>query len=393
MLLETGFPSDERVEKEIKTLQDQGMEVHLACSTRKNEAVKETVRGIIVYRMNMSKLWFKLSALILIWPSYLRKWRRFVHGIYKDYQFDVLHVHDLPLSKVAYQFKENSNIKMVCDQHEFYSNWIVDTAHYNTFQGKIVKGLSNWKRYEKKMLSSADLVITVAEPLREQYLKTYSLDPQKIVTLPNTPSKKVFSQKNVDVSLFSQYEAYFSVLYFGGLDILRGLDNVIRAIPLINKHVPNFKLLLAGPSYGGYDPLKTAHSEGVEEYVDFMGWINLDQIPSLISVSQVGIFTPPSGRTEINKTIATKNYQFLVMQKPMIVGRAKYMKEFSEANQIGISVNEDDPEDIAKGIIKMAEDEDFRKMLIANCREIGGNYYWESTSKSLISGYAELNKR
>ena len=171
MLLEKEFPPDERVEKEIETLKGMGYEVHLACYT-KNRQKREEVGGLTIHRMRLSTFMYKLSALILVLPMYKNRWYRFVHKLHKSFNYDVIHIHDLPLSMVGLKLKSRYGLQVVCDQHEFYSNWIVDAAHYNTLAGKVVKALSNWEKYEKKVLHMADAVLTVEEPLKNSYFET-----------------------------------------------------------------------------------------------------------------------------------------------------------------------------------------------------------------------------
>lgn len=390
MVLENEFPPDERVEKEIETLQGMGHEIHLACYTRENRQVREEHEGLTIHRMKLTKLMFKLSALILIIPIYKNKWYRFVRKLYKSFDYDVIHIHDLPLSMVGLKLKSKYGLQVVCDQHEYYSNWIVNTAHYNTLAGKIVKSLSNWEKFENKTLHSADAILTVEEPLKSTYLKRYNISDNKIFVLPNTPSKKVFHHSRIDTREFPHYRDQFVLLYFGGIDILRGIDFIIQSIPLIVKKIPEFKFVLAGTIIKGYDPFKVSNELGVRKYIDYLGYLDRARLPSLIGVSDLGIFTPRSDREEINRTIATKNYQFLVMNKPMIVGSAKYMKEFTEKNQIGLTVNEHDPEDISEKIIAYYSDLKLRDDLINGCRKISSKYYWEYSSAGLKDCYKLL---
>ncbi len=49
----------------------------------------------------------------------------------------------------------------------------------NTRLGKLVSRFSDWEKYEKKYLELADLVITVAEPLEENYLKKIQYSKRK----------------------------------------------------------------------------------------------------------------------------------------------------------------------------------------------------------------------
>lgn len=391
MLLENEFPPDERVEKEIHTLAEQGHKIHVACMTRRNSPSQEDKEEYTVHRFSISGLMFKLSVLILILPFYKNRWHRFARKLHLDHNFDAIHVHDLPLSIVGMKLKQKFGLKLICDQHEYYSNWIVETAHYNTMTGKIVKMLSNWKKYERKVLHCADHIITVEEPLKQIYIEEYQLDSDKIFVLPNTPNKALFNNFAVDTDLFKHYKESFTLLYMGGIDILRGIDYIINAIPEIVKTIPNFKFLLAGTVRKDYDPVRSAKKLGVEKYVDYIGWVDRKNLSSLIQACDLGVFTPLSDRTEINKTIATKNYQFLVMHKPMMVGKAQYMKEFTVDNNIGFSVDEVQTSEIVRGVLDFFQNVEKREAMAESCKKIGSDYYWEQTSKSLVDCYKSLN--
>lgn len=389
MLLEKEFPPDERVEKEINTLRNQGHTVHLACITRsKKNILEEEEKGI--HRMYVNNWMYKLSALILLVPFYLNKWKKFIRKLHSTYHYEAVHVHDLPLSAAGSYLKSNYGLKLVCDQHEYYSNWIVKTAHYNKGLGYLVKWFSHWKRYERKSLHAADLIITVEEPLKKQYLEEYGLPECKLISIPNTPDRALFQPDISGSNVFDRFKNQFVLLYFGGIDILRGIDKVIDTLPALKTAIPHVKFVLAGRIYGGFNPNKYAERKGVSEQVEFIGWVKPEQLPSLISVSDLGVFTPPSDRLEINKTIATKNYQFLVMNKPVMVGRASYMREFTERNGIGFSVDENDPVDIANHVKTYYHDQEIRKKMVSNCKKIAPFYYWDETSKPLVNKYSEL---
>jgi glycosyltransferase involved in cell wall biosynthesis len=393
MLLEGEFPPDDRVEKEALSLMACGYQVSIACYTRKERPAFENYKGIQLYRMPISKLEYKLSAACLVLPVNFRIWRKFVSQLFNDQSFDVVHVHDLPLASVGYYFKKKYKLKLVCDQHEFYSNWIIHTAHYNTPLGKIVKALSDWKSYEKKYLALADLVITIEEPLRSSYLNEVGLPAEKVICLPNTPSGKIFENKVFDPNILACYQDRFVLFYAGNIDILRGLDVAIRALPLLKKEIPNVLLLMVGKIVKPYNPIELAEKLDVSEHLHFDGWSPIEKLPSYIQASDLCLFTPPANREEINRTIATKIYQYMQLDKPVIVGQAKMMKEFVEDKGIGYVINENSPEDFARIVLeyfKNKEAEDFR--ISTKCQGIKSEFVWEETVKRLISCYNIFSK-
>ncbi len=204
MVLAGEFPPDERVEKEIESLQKAGFTVAIAAYTMQNKPAIELYHDFIIYRKNISRLLYKSSAAALILPFYFNFWYGFLDSILKKEQFHFIHIHDLPLSKTGSQLARKYNLKLICDQHEYYSNWIVRTRHYNAGIGKIIRTFSNWTQYERKYLQKADLVITVADSLKEIYISRVKVSPEKVITLPNTPRMSDFDLTNVDEDIVSK---------------------------------------------------------------------------------------------------------------------------------------------------------------------------------------------
>jgi glycosyltransferase involved in cell wall biosynthesis len=388
MVLTSYFPPDSRVEKEAISLVEEGHEVHVICYSKHNQNNTEEFQSFAIHRINCSDFFInKLSALALIYPYYFGKWKKEIEKIYLQYQIEAIHVHDLPLSKVGYYFKKKFGCKLICDQHEFYSDWIKKTAHMNTAIGKIVNKLSNWGKYEKKYLELADLVITVAEPLRENYLKKYKIHKSRIITVPNTPARRIYNLNNVDTSITERYKTDFIIFYAGGIDILRGIDTAIIALKKIKKVIPNAKVLLCGKIVKPYNPLKTAKQYDLEDSVIFNGWINEVELPSYIAASDICFFTPPANREEINKTIATKIYQYAVMHKPMIVSDAKMMKEFVVNNNLGVAIKSGDSNGFAEAVIKIAGN---KNKYLPNNIKIDEELFWEKTVSVLKEEYIKL---
>ena len=193
-------------------------------------------------------------------------------------------------------------------------------------------------------------------------------------------------KKNYKRRCFFWFGNKFVVFYAGKIDILRGIDTPIKALPLLIDKIPNIKLVLGGKIVKPYDPFKTARILNVEEYLEFVGWIDEKKLPSYIAASNVCFFTPPPNRDEINKTIATKIYQYALMGKPIIVSEAQMMKEFIENNKLGISIHSEDSFSFARAVMQINKGD-----LIFNNKM--SFLFWEETIKPLYDNYRNLNKQ
>lgn len=388
MVLNEEFPPDHRVEKEAKSLIRAGHEIVLLCyTTRQDLPLQEDHKGMQVKRFRMNPtLRNKLNALFLVVPFYRWIWKKHIEQTIRKDAIEAIHIHDLPLSDVGLEMKKKYGIPLICDQHEYYSNWIVQNAHLNTFLGKIVKSLSRWKRYERKYLNRADLVITIEEPLREAYIQQVGVDPQKLIKIPNTPPKS-FVETPSDPQILERYKDHFVLFYLGNIDVLRGVDVAIEALPEMVEHIPNIKLVLAGRTWKGSDPIGRAGKLGVASYVDFAGWLSIDQIPSYIRASDVCFHIPPVLREENDRTVATKIYQYLIVGKPILVARQKMEKDLVESYQVGLAIQENDVQDFARKVIQLYQDQALRKKFERNCRQVSHRFVWENTVLPLVDAY------
>jgi glycosyltransferase involved in cell wall biosynthesis len=389
MILDGEFPPDERVEKEAISLISSGNMVYILCLNYGKFSDLENYRGIEIIRIRITKsLRNKMQALYLIIPLYRILWRKKIESVIREKSIDVIHIHDLPLSDIGIRLRKRYNLRVVCDQHEFYSNWIVKTAHYNTFVGRLISFFSNWEKYERSNLSMADLVITVESPLRDLYINTRNVDNKKIIILPNTPLKSLFNYENVDKTIVDSYKNYFVLLYAGHIDILRGIDTVIAALPMVRNEIPGFRFILAGKfNKRYYDPLAYAKQLGVNDMIEYHEWIPLDQLPSYIAASRICIHIPPAISREVNSTIASKIYQNIVMNRATIVGQAKMMNSFVERNKIGLSIKESDPADLADKLKLLYAEPGLLKSFEENTKMIAERYCWEVTSEPLLGHY------
>jgi len=390
MVLESEFPTDERVEKEIATLKQAGYGLSIATYTFTDRPLEESYRGYTIYRRRISRWTYKSSAAALLLPFYFRFWRRFLNDILRMKKFDVIHVHDLPLSSVAYGLAHRYNLKLVCDQHEFYSNWIVRTRHLNTFSGKLIRLLSHWDKYEKKYLNRADLVLTVEDSLRNIYIGKIGLLPENIVTLPNTPGLEVFGPFRKDPELTEKYRNRFVLFYAGGLDHLRGIEFIVSSLGRLKQDIPEVLFLLAGKENRSFSMTDIVEAYGAKDLVDFVGWIPLDKLSSYMAVAHVCLFLPRADNLEINNTIVTKIYQYMAMGKPIIVSEAKRMKEFVESNGIGYSVPYGDSEALCSAIGKIHDNPGISHDIFEKGTRIAHLYSWEYTTHAFVEAYQKL---
>ncbi len=389
MVLDKEFPPDERVEKEIHTLKENGFTVSVATCTFKSLPGEEHFNGYTIYRKRLSWILYKSSAAILLLPFYFRFWFNFLDEILNKDHYDIIHIHDLPLSKTGHQLAKKYHLKLVCDQHEYYSNWIIRTRHYNTLLGYLLR-LSPWKKYERYYLTRADLVITVEDSLRKIYVQQVGVNPGKIVTLPNTPLSGNFKHEVVDQKIIDQFSERFVLFYAGSLDHLRGIDFILNCLSELKNDINNILFLVAGKENAAFSLNKLIEERNLQDVVQYVGWVPLATLPTYIAASDICLFVPKADNLEINNTIATKIYQYAAMGKPVIVSEARMMKEFVESNGIGFSVHHGNKEEFCETVNKLYANREISEKIRNHAIQIASQYTWESTSINLVRFYKKM---
>jgi glycosyltransferase involved in cell wall biosynthesis len=390
MLLERQFPFDERVEKEAISLIKAGHAVYILSFNFEKNSSYEEYKGIHVVRINISKKTFnRLNPLHRVVPFYKWLWYRHSKKILKKHDIDVVHVHDLPLANVGLKVKKKFGCKLVLDQHELWSETVKHYRHYNTVGGKIIRALSRWAAYEKKQFIYADKLITVEEPIKQWYVTRYGIDPKKIIVTSNTPIKKHID----DLNLIENKNVDKFVLYYAGkIDVNRYLETVIRALIPLSKKIPNILFNVAGNFARGCDPGALAKKYKVEEFVNYLGMLSYEDMMQNMKNADICISLLPSYSEELNRTIVTKVYQYLQLEKPMIVGGAKYIKRFVEEHNIGLVVDETSPDSVEKAIYKLYENRELLKEYSENAKVIKKHYVWENSILALLDYYEQLEK-
>lgn len=133
----------------------------------------------------------------------------------------------------------------------------------------------------------------------------------------------------------------------------KGQDNVIRALPVILKQIPNVKYVIVGDGECAEALESLAKRTGVLSAVRFVGNAPREEVWSYYALCDV--FAMPSRR--INENFGIVFLEAASMGKPAVGGRRAGMSEAVIDGKTGILVDPDSIEEIADAIVKLLMDE------------------------------------
>ncbi len=347
MILEADFPPDIRVENEIEQLISLGYDVTIACYTFSKRPRPEKYKECRIIRNKISPFIHKTSVAALKFPIYFNFWKKFVSGILEAEKFDVIHIHDLPLVKVGVEMKRRFGIPLVVDLHENWPALIADAKHTNTFLGKLLSSNTQWQRYEQSQLKNVDSIITVVDEMKDRIVKV-GVDPKKVFVVSNYLNINSFPKVNVPLSNKT------SIFYGGGLNEHRGLQIAIRGIALLKNRVKDIELIIAGN--GSYMPeLKRLSEElGATKQVVFLGKMKQEDLLVEMMKSRVALI-PHLRSIQTDNSSPNKLFQYMYAEKPILSSDCNSLKRIIESGNIGLVYKDNSPEDFAKKLIQLIE--------------------------------------
>lgn len=384
MVLETEFPPDVRVENEMLALTEAGHEVHLACSTRKNRPEKEAFGKSIIHRKKITSFIYKSSVGCLKFPFYFNFWRNFIFTICARERYDVIHIHDLPLSQIGVDVKRKFNTRLVIDLHENWPALIKIAPHTQTVLGKLLSSNKQWVDYEREMLPEADKVITIIEEARDRVI-SLGIESCKISMVSNT-----INFENLSIQAEKKTTDTLTIFYGGAINRHRGLQLVLKAIKMCD--LKNIKIIFWIVGYGSFrkELEKISLQLKIDSRVLFLGHKPFNEMLEILAESDAAII--PHLRTENNDASSpNKLYQYMYLNKPIISSDCTSLKRIINETHTGFIYKNDSPEELFQLLERLSVDRRLLDEIDSNGRKaVMEKYNWNIDKQRLIEAYGGL---
>ncbi|GAB5410854.1 MAG: glycosyltransferase family 4 protein [Balneolaceae bacterium] len=385
MVLERNFPPDIRVEHEIKTLINNGHQVVIASFDQRKAPLEEYWNNALICRKPISEFIYKTSVGCLKFPFYFNFWRSFIFKLFKEHDFDAIHIHDLPLAQIGLECKNRFGVKFVLDLHENWPALLEVSNHVKSFLGRILSSDTQWKKYEEKMVWAADEVIVVVEENKSRILN-FSEQQKKIHIISNTPTIQDIENLVSSNSTSSSSEELI-LFYGGGVTEHRGLQFVLSTIAEIQTE--HIKCWIVGD--GSYlNSLKELCKKlNIENRVKFWGWKSLEEMMALMEKSQV-LLIPHKKSNHTDTTIPHKLFQYMATGKPILATNCAPIERIIDATHTGFIYEFDNISMIKSQINTIYKKWNAKESIkTGGARFVIDKYNWGIDEKVLLDIYSD----
>jgi glycosyltransferase involved in cell wall biosynthesis len=390
MILDAPFPPDIRVEKEARSLIRNGYDVHLLCVGEKHESV--LVGDIFVHRIviDRSSIYNRLlHTRPLLNFFHINYWQKKLLDLHYKENFSVFHAHDLTTSPCALLAGKKTNTPVILDLHENFPEAQKAYQSYNKKRLPILSIQTYWlyRLIEKMWISNSYYIITVVKERKNQ-LVNQGFDESKISILSNTADVNYILKIPLRFELMQRYKEKFVVTYIGGFGVHRGLNTLLKSVTLIKDKINDLRLILVGGSFSEVNNLKMlCHRLAIENFVEFVGWTDFQQIPSYIQLSKICIIPhTKSGHTD--STIPHKLFQYMLFEKPVIATDCLPLKRIIQECECGVIFKSGDPNSLADAILSLYNNPSLLEKLGINGKKaVISKYNWKKSEKTLLNIY------
>ncbi len=364
------FTNDNRVLKECRSLQKNGFDVTLLATHFKKELPREEeIEGFKVKRVNVGRIKLLPLNLIIFWIR--------VVFLYK--KEGIIHSNDLYALPPAVFIKKfiNKRVKIVydCHEHETEGRIYHDKPYMKPFA----------KFFERKLINSADKVITVSESIAKDYGDIYRIEKPELVM--NCPVLSKVNGKRYDLfrEEFNISRDKIIFLLQGGYMPGRGYQRLIEVFKTLEK--TNEKLVLVFLIYG----------EGTEELKDMIeGCKNIywhEKVPVLEYMKYVksadwGILLLENLCKSYDYSLPNKLFDYVGGGLPVVVSNLKELSNFVEKNKVGYVVDASSPENVIRVLSSI--DESTKSKFEDNVLITAKKFSWEEQEKVLLKIYNSL---
>ncbi len=393
MLLDHAFPPDLRVENEARTLADAGFEVTIIALDPDPRPSFQLDDHIHVHRARVSRqIRNKARGLAASFP--LMDW--ILHGpirrVNKNRPIDALHAHDLYLFGAALRAGKRLDVPVVGDMHE---NWVEALKHYKwstTAPGKWVVNLKRWEELELAWSCDVDRLIVVIDEMAERIgsrMNEAGCKAHHVTTVPNTILRASFDDWSPSTP--EDMPAGDPILlYTGGMDRHRGLEDPIRAMPAILRDHPDAKLVLVGDGAVRGELEALTSNLRVDQSVHFLGWKDQSAVRGYMEAATIGLI-PHRKTVHTDHTIPHKLFHYMHAGLSCVVSNCKPLERIVTLESNGLVYTSGNPESLAASVNRIVSDPAAREAMIRKGRTaVEQRWNWEATAVPLVDTYREL---
>jgi len=249
-----------------------------------------------------------------------------------------------------------------------------------------IYGIEVWgplRFFEKRALSSANLIFSISKFTREILVKNLKIDLKKIHILSNFVDPNQFKPEPKSKILIDKYklegkQILLTVSKLNPLEKYKGHDLIIRVMAELNKEFPNLVYLIVGEGGDKKRIKNLVFNQGLEKEVIFTGEVDNKLLLNFYNLAD--IFCMPSR----GEGFGFVYLEAAACEKPVIAARIGGASEAVSDNKTGFLINPDNLSELRMALRKLLNNKELRdKMGKEGRKMVIEKFSFEAAEKKL----------
>lgn len=346
---------DRRMQRICSSLAQNGNEVTLVGRELKQSLPIDLQK----FKQERIKCWFTKGKLF-----YLEYNLRLLYFLYR-FEADIYGAVDLDTIIPNVVMAKRKKKHCVYDAHEYFSEVPEVVGR------PLVKRI--WEWVADRYIPQVDLAYTVGDGLAEIFTDRYQTPFDTIRNVPIAPES------------YPPLKEGKYLLYQGALNMGRGLESLLEAMQEID-----MPLKIAGEGDLSGQLRQQVKDLGVEDKVEFLGFVSPENLPSLTENAYLGLNLLENKGLSYYYSLANKCFDYIQSGVPAInMAFPEYVK-LNEKFEISVLINEIKPYIISSAINDLLSDTQQYNILQQNCLEARKVFNWQQEEVRLLALYQQF---
>jgi glycosyltransferase involved in cell wall biosynthesis len=381
LIRQSTYPYDLLVLREAETLNRAGLDTHvisLGAKPKNGYANGEKLNGVHVHRIPLRRRKTSTARYLYDYLAFLVAAALKVTRLHLRHPFSAIQVTTMPDFLVfATIIPKLLGSRVVIVMNE------PTPELWQTLRNSPPPRILNW--LEQAAIAYADAAFTVTQQLKEVYVSR-GADAEKIKVIPVVPEGRFLKAESGAQGPTTGEN--FTLICHGAIEQRYGHDTMLEAVAVLRSQIPNLRLRILGSGTYLNRFLARKHELGIDEYVEYLGFVPLSQLIQELQAADVGIVAQESSPYS-NLVLTGKMFDYIHFQKPVLASRLKAIEAYFDDSSIRF-FEPGDAESLADGVMDLYRHPNKRQELVVNSQRLYDQYRWEVQGQIYLSVYDRL---
>jgi len=262
----------------------------------------------------------------------------------------------------AYFLSRVLDLRLIIKEHDLIP-WLTDPNRKKRVYKKLMTVLNIL------VVKRGNVVLVQSNERKRLVERFYGVREEKLILFANGVDVNKFRPGNNGSSVRTMLELENDkiLLYSGTITKIRGLDNVIQALPIVIREHPRIKVLMVGDGPEKQNLIDLATRLKVRGFIKFVESVDHELVPKFVSLADITIGSLKSSY-ENSISFPIKILEYMACGKPVLACYKGASSDLVINGYNGILVHEGNTPELALTILRLIRDENLTKELGDNAR-------------------------